>query len=119
MPVAGALLDLVGAPSPSPVRHSPPPAVRHTLLVERPHGLVDGPLELGGIGEGPTGEMMRLEVSPDIFDVIEFGSIFGEPRDGEPMARAASTARDSLLVWIGPLSSTRTTGLAGCPGLGP
>ena len=29
-------------------------------------------------------------------------------------ARAASAARESLLVWIGPLSSTSVTGLMGC-----
>jgi hypothetical protein len=28
-------------------------------------------------------------------------------------------ASDTLLVWIGPLSSTSTTGLAGLPGIGP
>ncbi|HUC16576.1 MAG TPA: hypothetical protein VMA37_02690 [Acetobacteraceae bacterium] len=31
------------------------------------------------------GEMMRLEVPPDAFDVIEFESIFWKPLDGEPM----------------------------------
>ena len=38
---------------------------------------------------------------------------------GPKPGRAARAARDSLLVWIGPLSSTSTTGLAGWPGLGP
>src|ERR1700677_5269682 len=31
------------------------------------------------------GEMMRLKVMPDNFDVVEFGRVFGQPLDGEPM----------------------------------
>ena len=56
-----------------------------SLLIERTHGLVDRPIELLGIGEGLMGEMMRLEVPPDAFDVIELWRILREPLDGEPM----------------------------------
>ncbi len=32
-----------------------------------------------------VGEVMRLELAPDGFDVVEFGSVFGQPLDGEPV----------------------------------
>jgi len=35
------------------------------------HGLVDRPIECGGVGEGLMGEMMRLEVTPDGLDVVQ------------------------------------------------
>ena len=38
-----------------------------------------------GVDEGLMGEVMRLEVAPDDFDVVEFGRIPGQPLDGEPM----------------------------------
>src|SRR3954451_3842735 len=50
---------------------------------------------------------------------LSSGAYFGSHSTVSQWARAASAARESLLVWIGPLSSTRTTGLAGRPGLGP
>ena len=42
-------------------------------------------VERGDIGEGLMGEVMRLEVVPDDFDVFEFGRVFGQPLDGEPV----------------------------------
>ena len=78
-----------------------------------------GAVECGGVGEGLMGEVMRLEVAPDHFDVIEFGGVFGQPLDCEPVrAGGQGRARDIAAV-DGPLSSTSTTGLAGLPGIGP
>ena len=76
-------------------------------------------VEVCGIGEGLMGEVMRLEIAPDGFDVVEFGSVLGYHSTVSQCARAARAASDSLLTWIGPLSSTSTTGFAGLPGLGP
>ena len=81
---------------------------------------MDGSIEGGGVGEGVVGEMVRFEIVPDNLDVVEFGGVFWQPLDGEPMlARASRAARASLLTWIGPLSSTSTTGFMARPGWGP
>ena len=47
--------------------------------------MVDALVEDVGISEGLVGEMMGLEVTPDDLDVVEFGCIFRQPLDGEPM----------------------------------
>src|SRR5208337_3978538 len=57
----------------------------HAFTVEVFDGRVDGFVECGDVGEGLMGEMMRLEVMPDDFDVVEFGRVFGQPLDGEPV----------------------------------
>jgi methanogenic corrinoid protein MtbC1 len=44
-------------------------------MVEVMNCSVDGLVEVYDIGEGLMGEMMRLEVAPDGFDVVEFGSV--------------------------------------------
>lgn len=46
---------------------------------------MDGSIESFGIGEGLVGQMMRFEIVPDNFDVVEFGRVFGQPFDGEPV----------------------------------
>ena len=46
------------------------------------------------------------------------GAYLGSHSTVSQWARAASAASASLLVWIGPLSSTSTTGVKGCPGFG-
>ena len=84
--------------------------------MERIDCLVDGAVEGIGVSEGLMREMLCFEVTPDGLDVVQLRRILGEPLDSEPMGGPASA---SLLVWIGPLSSTSTTGLVGWPGLGP
>ena len=85
------------------------------------HPLVGGVIlfERDGVGEGLVGEVMGLEVAPDRLDVIEFGRVFGSHSTVSQCARAASAASERLLGWIGPLSSTSTTGLACRPVCGP
>ena len=80
---------------------------------------MDGLVEGGDVCEGPVGEVMGLKIAPDRLDFIEFGGVFRQRLDGEPVCPAARAARERLLVWIGPLSSTSTTGLACRPGCGP
>ena len=89
------------------------------LAVEIGDGVMDGLVERGGVGEGLVGEMMGLEVAPDELDIVEFGRVFGQPFDGEPVCAGGQGGERALLVWIGPLSSTSTTGLAARPGCGP
>ena len=62
---------------------------------------------------------MGLKIALDRLDFIEFGVYFGSHSTVSQCARAARTASEHLLVWIGPLSSTNTTGLACRPGCGP
>lgn len=47
---------------------------------------MDGLVKGVGIVEGLVGEVMRLEIAPDDFDVIQLWRIFGKPLDGEPMS---------------------------------
>ena len=42
-------------------------------------------VECCDIGEGLMGEVMRFEVAPDEFNVVEFGSVFAQPLDCEPV----------------------------------
>ena len=42
-------------------------------------------VEEAWIGEGLVGEMAGFEIAPDDFDVVEFGSVFGQPLDDEPV----------------------------------
>jgi hypothetical protein len=63
-------------------------------VVEVLDGGVDGAFECGDVCEGLMGEVMRLEIMPNDFNVIEFGRVFWQPLDGEPMgARPAPPAR--------------------------
>jgi hypothetical protein len=78
---------------------------------------MDGLVEGGDVCEGLVGEVMGLKIAPDRFDFIEFGGVFWLHSTVSQWARAARAASERLLVWIGPLSSTSTTGLACRPGL--
>ena len=48
-------------------------------------GVMDGPVEDVCVGEGLMGEIVGFQVSPDGFDVVEFGRIFGQPLNSKPM----------------------------------
>ena len=68
-----------------------------SLCVEGSDGGVDGAIERVGIGEGLVSEVVGLEVAPDALDVVEFGSVFGQPFDREPMG-AGSQRGDGRLA---------------------
>src|SRR4051794_38207142 len=53
--------------------------------VELHDGLMDGAIEVFRSPERLMGEVMPLQVAPDRFDVVELGSIFRKPFDGEPV----------------------------------
>jgi hypothetical protein len=80
------------------------------------YGGTDGAIESLGVDESLVSQMMGFEIIPDNFDVVEFGRIFGQPLHGEPMGTGGERRGCRLLTWIGPLSSTMTTGFIGTPG---
>ena len=90
-----------------------------SLAVQGFNGRVDFAIKRFGIDEGLMGQMVRLEIAPDNLDVIEFRCVFGQPLDSEPVLARIERRRAILLTWIGPLSSTSTTGIVRRPGLGP
>src|ERR1700690_2725802 len=56
-----------------------------SLPVQGSHGCVDCAVEDVGISEGLMGQMACLEIVPDNLDVVEFGCVFWQPLDGEPV----------------------------------
>ena len=59
--------------------------IRLSFDVQSLDGVVDGAVEVFGVGEGLMGEVVGFQVSPDGFDVIEFRCVFGQPLDAQPM----------------------------------
>ena len=55
------------------------------LAVEIDDGVMDGLVEGGDVCEGLVGEVMGLKIAPDRLDFIEFGGVFRQPLDGEPV----------------------------------
>jgi hypothetical protein len=53
--------------------------------VECLDGFVDGLFEVFGVAERAVSEMMGFQVAPDSFDVVEFGRVFRQPFDDEPV----------------------------------
>ena len=80
---------------------------------------MDGGIEVFCVGEGLVGEMMGFQVMPDNFDVVEFGRIFGQPFDGEPVLARRERCFGGQAGVDGALSSTMTTGRPVWPGRGP
>src|SRR5579863_8509166 len=68
----------------------------HALAVEIVNGCVDGVVECGDIGEGLMGEVMGLEVVPDHLDVVEFGRVFGQPFNREPVCASGEGGERNL-----------------------
>jgi O-acetylhomoserine (thiol)-lyase len=48
-------------------------------------GVMDGLVERDDVCEGLVGEVMGLKIAPDRLDFIEFGGVFRQPLDGEPV----------------------------------
>jgi hypothetical protein len=79
---------------------------------------VDGLVERGGVCEGLVGEVMRLEVVPDDFDVVEFGCVFGQPLDAEPMRTGGEAGERELADVDRPIVLDQHDRLGGPAGLG-
>jgi hypothetical protein len=60
---------------------------------------MDGVVECGDVGEGLVGQVVGLEVVPDDLDIVEFGGIFGQPLDGEPV-RAGGEGCDRAMARV-------------------
>ena len=99
------------APSATKQRFSFGQRIAISLGIEGDDGVMDGCVGGFSIGESHVGEVIGLKVMPDRLDVIEFGRIFWQPFDGEPMSTGFKRRLRGLLTWIGPLSSAMT-GLA-------
>ena len=91
------------------------------LIVQGFDSRMDLTVKRFGIGERMMGQMMRLEIMPDntISMSLSSGEYLGSHSTVSQCLGAASAVRLSLLTWIGPLSSTSTTGFITHPGLGP
>lgn len=50
------------------------------LLIEGLDGFMDGLVKRVGVGEGLVGEVMRLEIAPDGFDVVQLRRIWAATR---------------------------------------
>ena len=73
-------------------------------------GVTDGGLELGLAAEHAVGDVEPLERAPIALDVVELGRVDRQPERVSQDDRSSSALVVSLLLWIGPLSSTSTTG---------
>ena len=70
------------------------------------------------ISERLVGEMMSLEVAPDDLDVVEFGRVFRQPFDGEPMGALGKRCRCRLADMDGSVVEHNDDWLCGRSGLG-
>jgi O-acetylhomoserine (thiol)-lyase len=59
------------------------------LAVEIGDGGMDGLVERDDVCESQMGEVMGLKIASDRLDVVEFGGVFRQPLDGEPMRAGA------------------------------
>jgi hypothetical protein len=59
--------------------------IDHSLLIKVFDGRMDCLVECVDVGECLMGEVMRLQVVPDDLDIIEFGRVFWQPLNGEPV----------------------------------
>ena len=57
----------------------------HALLVELSDSVMDALVEIVCSGEGLMSEMVSFQIAPGLFDVVEFGSVFWQPLDCQPV----------------------------------
>ena len=62
--------------------------------IEVVDGGCDGAIELFDRSEGAMSEEVAFEVAPGAFDVVQFGSLFRQPLDGQPGALRESSAAE-------------------------
>src|SRR4051794_39083329 len=55
-----------------------------SFLVQGGDGLMENLIERFGVTEGLVGQVMPLQIGPTALDVVQFGSVFGPPFEGEP-----------------------------------
>ena len=64
----------------------------HTLSVQVSDCPVNGRIEFGDASECLVSQVVRLQIVPDDLDVVQFGGIFRQPFDREPV-RASGKGR--------------------------
>src|SRR5215217_8199207 len=57
----------------------------HALTVEFSDGVVNALIQIVGGGEGLMGQLMTLQITPNPLDIIEFGGVFWQPLDAQPV----------------------------------
>src|SRR6202790_5142686 len=60
------------------------------LPVHACNGLMDGAVEMIGVGEGLVSKKVTLQITPGSLDVVEFRGVFWQPFDDEPGPRRQS-----------------------------
>ncbi len=78
---------------------------------------MDRVVEFAWVSEGLMREMMRFEVMPDAFDVVQFGRIFGQPLDDEPVGAGRQRCQRELAGMDRPIVLDQHHRLDGLPGL--
>src|SRR5271166_853705 len=69
---------------------------RRAFGIQRGDGLVNSLVERVRVSEGLMPQMMRLEIAPDGFDVVQFRRILGQPLDGEPVRAGGQRGQGEL-----------------------
>ena len=67
-----------------------------SFTVELHDGLMDRVIEVFGAREGLVSELVSLQVAPELFDVVELRSVFGQPLDPEPVGTFGKSRLASL-----------------------
>ncbi len=80
---------------------------------------MDGSVEIGGVGEGVVGEIVRFEIVPDNLAVVELGGVFRQPLDGEPMLARFAGGNGELADVDRPIVLDQHDRLIARPGWGP
>ena len=70
--------------------------IAHALAVEVGDCRMDGLVKCGCVSEGLVREVIGLEMVPNYFDVVEFGRVFGQPLDGEPVRASGQSGERAL-----------------------
>jgi hypothetical protein len=65
---------------------------------------MDPRLECVSVSEGPVGQMIRLEITPDDLDVIQIRRIFRQPLDSEPMPSMRWATSPNVIEWPMPVT---------------
>ena len=90
----------------------------HSLSVKVLDGVEDFAVEVLDVVEGPVGKVVGLQVAPDGLDVVEFGRVFGQPFDAQPMGAGGQRRARELAGVNGTVVLDQHDGRGAAPGLG-
>ena len=72
-----------------------------------------------GIGERLMGKVMRLEIMPDNLDVFQFGRVFGQPLDCQPVLASGERGEGNLADRDRPIILDQHDRFVPLQGIGP